>query len=98
MWKSMVATMYKWGTVDNNTVKTAFVLTGRITAADYKEITDESQAVAKAYDAACTPDFYFFDEKLDLIYRGQMDDSRPGNQKEITGEDYEVADDKETAN
>lgn len=52
---------------------------------------DESQAVAKAYDAACTPDFYFFDEKLDLIYRGQMDDSRPGNQKEITGEDLIIA-------
>lgn len=52
---------------------------------------DESQAVAKAYDAACTPDFYFFDEKLDLIYRGQMDASRPGNQHEITGEDLIVA-------
>lgn len=52
---------------------------------------DESQAVAKAYDAACTPDFFFFDDKLDLIYRGQMDDSRPGNQKEITGEDLIVA-------
>ncbi len=52
---------------------------------------DESQAVAKAYDAACTPDFFFFDEKLDLIYRGQIDDSRPGNQKEITGEDLIIA-------
>ena len=52
---------------------------------------DESQAVAKAYDAACTPDFYFFDDKLDLIYRGQMDDSRPGNNKEITGEDLVIA-------
>lgn len=52
---------------------------------------DESQAVAKAYDAACTPDFFFFDEKLDLIYRGQMDDSRPGNTKEITGEDLIIA-------
>lgn len=38
-----------------------------------------------------TPDFYFFDENLSLIYRGQMDDSRPGNQKEITGEDLVVA-------
>lgn len=44
---------------------------------------DESQEVAKAYDAACTPDFYFFDENLNLIYRGQMDDSRPGNQKRL---------------
>ena len=52
---------------------------------------DESQAVAKAYDAACTPDFYFFDDKLDLIYRGQMDDSRPGNNKEFTGEDLVIA-------
>lgn len=52
---------------------------------------DESQDVAKAYDAACTPDFYFFDDNLKLIYRGQMDDSRPGNQKEITGEDLIIA-------
>ena len=58
---------------------------------DFPYLFDESQAVAKAYDAACTPDFYFFDEKLDLIYRGQMDDSRPGNQKEITGEDLIIA-------
>lgn len=52
---------------------------------------DESQAVAKAYNAACTPDFYFFDDKLDLVYHGQMDDSRPGNQKEVTGEDLIIA-------
>lgn len=52
---------------------------------------DESQSIAKAYDAACTPDFFFFDEKLDLVYRGQMDDSRPGNTKEITGEDLIIA-------
>ena len=52
---------------------------------------DESQSVAKAYDAACTPDFYFFDDKLDLVYRGQMDDSRPGNQQEVTGEDLIIA-------
>ncbi|MBC7556450.1 MAG: thioredoxin family protein [Chryseobacterium sp.] len=52
---------------------------------------DESQSVAKAFNAACTPDFYFFDDKLDLIYRGQMDDSRPGNQKEVTGEDLVIA-------
>ncbi|MCG2794000.1 MAG: thioredoxin family protein [Weeksellaceae bacterium] len=52
---------------------------------------DESQDVAKAYDAACTPDFYFFNDDLKLIYRGQMDDSRPGNQKEITGEDLIIA-------
>ena len=58
---------------------------------EFPYLYDESQAVAKAYDAACTPDFYFFDDKLDLVYRGQMDDSRPGNQKEITGEDLIIA-------
>lgn len=58
---------------------------------EFPYLFDESQAIAKAYDAACTPDFFFFDEKLDLIYRGQMDDSRPGNQKEITGEDLIIA-------
>ncbi|RQP10611.1 MAG: thioredoxin family protein [Chryseobacterium sp.] len=52
---------------------------------------DESQQVAKDYDAACTPDFYFFDKDLKLVYRGQMDDSRPGNQKEVTGEDLIIA-------
>jgi len=52
---------------------------------------DESQTIAKAYDAACTPDFYFFDDKLELIYRGQMDDSRPGNNIEVTGEDLIIA-------
>jgi peroxiredoxin len=40
---------------------------------------DETQEVAKAYDAACTPDFYVFDEALKLVYRGQLDDSRPKN-------------------
>ena len=58
---------------------------------DFPYLYDESQAIAKAYNAACTPDFFFFDEKLDLVYRGQMDDSRPGNQKEITGEDLIIA-------
>ena len=58
---------------------------------DFPYLYDESQAVAKAFDAACTPDFFLFDEKLDLIYRGQMDDSRPGNTKEITGEDLIIA-------
>ena len=58
---------------------------------DFPYLYDESQAIAKAYNAACTPDFFLFDEKLDLIYRGQMDDSRPGNTKEITGEDLIIA-------
>ena len=52
---------------------------------------DETQEVAKAYDAACTPDFYVFDEKLELVYRGQLDDSRPGNSKRLTGKDLRQA-------
>ncbi|WP_299334022.1 thioredoxin family protein [uncultured Psychroserpens sp.] len=48
---------------------------------------DETQEVAKAYDAACTPDFYIFDENETLIYRGQLDNSRPGNDIPATGED-----------
>ena len=60
-------------------------------AIKFPYLFDESQEVAKSFDAACTPDFYFFDENLSLIYRGQMDDSRPGNQKEVTGEDLIIA-------
>ena len=52
---------------------------------------DESQVVAKAYDAACTPDFYLFDADLKLVYRGQFDDSRPGNGIPVTGEDLRTA-------
>jgi peroxiredoxin len=52
---------------------------------------DESQEVAKAYDAACTPDLYVFDANLKLIYRGQLDDSRPGNNMAVTGEDLRNA-------
>ena len=48
---------------------------------------DESQAVAKAYDAACTPDFYLFNADSHLVYRGQLDDSRPGNGIPVTGKD-----------
>lgn len=46
---------------------------------------DETQEVAKAYDAACTPDFYIFDKELKSIYHGQLDDSRPGNGVPVTG-------------
>ena len=46
---------------------------------------DRSQEVAKSYKAACTPDFYIFDAELRLQYRGQLDGSRPGNQKPVTG-------------
>ena len=52
---------------------------------------DESQEVAKAYDAACTPDFYIFDQGLELVYRGQLDDSRPGNGLPVTGKDMREA-------
>lgn len=52
---------------------------------------DETQAVAKAYRAACTPDFYLFDANKQLVYRGQYDDSRPGNGKEINGADLKAA-------
>ena len=48
---------------------------------------DESQAVAKAYRATCTPDFFLFDKERKLVYRGQMDDSRPGNDIPVTGLD-----------
>lgn len=48
---------------------------------------DETQDVAKAYDAACTPDFYVFDKELKLVYRGQLDSSRPGNGIPVTGKD-----------
>ena len=52
---------------------------------------DETQVVAKAYDAACTPDFFVFDGKLSLVYRGQLDDSRPGNMIPVTGHDIRQA-------
>ncbi|WP_250434206.1 thioredoxin family protein [Hanstruepera flava] len=52
---------------------------------------DQTQAVAKAYDAACTPDFYVFDAELKLVYRGQLDDSRPGNGKPLNGSDLRYA-------
>jgi len=48
---------------------------------------DESQEVAKSYSAACTPDFFLFDKERKLVYRGQMDDSRPDNNIPITGLD-----------
>jgi len=52
---------------------------------------DETQEVAKAYRAACTPDFFLFDKERRLVYRGQMDDSRPGNGLQITGADLRAA-------
>ena len=55
---------------------------------------DETQSVAKSYKAACTPDFFLFDENLELVYRGQFDDSRPGNDKPVTGRDLQAAIDR----
>jgi peroxiredoxin len=52
---------------------------------------DESQAVAKAYRAACTPDFFLFDKDRRLAYRGQFDDSRPGKSVPVTGKDLRTA-------
>ena len=52
---------------------------------------DESQEIAKKYDAACTPDFYLYDNELKLVYRGQLDDSRPGNGIECDGKDLGYA-------
>jgi peroxiredoxin len=52
---------------------------------------DESQEVARAYHAACTPDFFLFDGSLALAYRGQLDDSRPGNGRPVTGCDLRAA-------
>jgi len=52
---------------------------------------DESQETAKAYSAACTPDFFLFDAHRTLVYRGQLDDSRPGSDKPIDGHDLRAA-------
>ncbi len=52
---------------------------------------DETQKVAKAYDAACTPDFFVFDAGFSCVYRGQLDDSRPENGNPVTGKDLRAA-------
>ena len=58
---------------------------------EFPYLYDESQAVAHAYKAACTPDPYLFDENFRLVYRGQYDDSRPGNGIPVTGKDLRAA-------
>jgi len=55
---------------------------------------DEDQSVAKAYRAACTPDFFLFDADRKLVYRGQLDDGRPGNDEPVDGHDLRAAIDK----
>jgi peroxiredoxin len=57
----------------------------------YPVCYDETQQVAKDYAAACTPDFFLFDSSRRLVYRGQLDDSRPGNGKPVTGADLRSA-------
>jgi peroxiredoxin len=54
-------------------------------------LADQSQEVAKAYCAACTPDYFLFDKQRKLVYRGQMDGSRPGNNVPVTGGDLRAA-------
>jgi len=54
-------------------------------------LVDESQQIAKAYDAVCTPDFFVYDKDLKLVYRGQLDDSRPSNQVPSDGKDIRAA-------
>ncbi len=58
---------------------------------DFPYLYDETQEVAQAYEAACTPDFYVFDKKMKLVYRGRMDDSSPGNDVNLTGNDLRGA-------
>jgi peroxiredoxin len=57
----------------------------------FSYLYDATQRVAKAYRAACTPDFYLFDQDQRLVYRGQFDDSRPGNGVPVTGKDLRAA-------
>lgn len=58
---------------------------------EFPYLYDETQEVAKAYDAACTPDFFLFDNQDKLVYRGQLDDSRPGNGIPLSGSDLRGA-------
>ena len=57
----------------------------------FSYLFDETQSVAKAYTAACTPDFFLFDQERRLVYRGQFDGSRPGNDVPVTGADLDAA-------
>jgi len=65
--------------------------TARLYNYPFPYLFDESQEVAKAYDAACTPDFYLFNADLKLVYRGQLDNSRPGNGIPVNGRDLREA-------
>jgi len=63
----------------------------RLAGYTFPYLYDETQSVAKAYRAACTPDFFLFDGDKRLVYRGQLDDARPGNDKPVTGADLRAA-------
>ena len=65
---------------------------------NFPYLYDESQEVAKAYDAACTPDFYIFDGNMALVYRGRIDDSKPSNGIALSGKDLRAALDAVLAN
>jgi peroxiredoxin len=67
---------------------TEFALAHKI---GFPYLYDQTQEVAKAFDAACTPDFYLFDKSGKLFYRGQLDDSRPGNNIPLSGTDLRNA-------
>ena len=58
---------------------------------NFPYLFDETQQVARAYDAQCTPDFFLYDSQGALVYRGQLDDSRPGNEIPVTGRDLRAA-------
>jgi hypothetical protein len=58
---------------------------------DFPYLIDESQSVAKSFEAACTPEFYLFNKDRKLVYRGQFDDSRPGSAVAVTGKDLRLA-------
>ena len=58
---------------------------------NFPYLFDESQDVARAYDAQCTPDFFLYDGQGRLVYRGQLDDSRPGSEIPVTGSDLRAA-------
>jgi len=73
---------------DSPELMTEFAFENKI---DFPYLYDASQEVAKAFDAACTPDFYLFDNEDKLFYRGQLDDSRPGNGIPLSGSDLRSA-------
>ncbi|MEK7991576.1 MAG: thioredoxin family protein [Thiotrichaceae bacterium] len=65
--------------------------TARDWGLSFPYLYDETQEIAKAYQAACTPDFYIFDAKLRCVYRGQLDNSRPNTDIPVTGKDLRAA-------